>query len=74
MAESNLLALLSELMEVEPTTLSMNTSLPTLTAWNSLNFMYLLTTLEEYYRTNLELGQLLQCTTPHDILSLVQPV
>ena len=72
MDESTLLALLAELMELEPTTLTMSTHLPTLPAWNALNFMYLLTMLEEYYRTNLEPGQLFQCTTPHDILALVQ--
>ena len=59
MDESTLLALLAELMELEPTTITMSTTLPTLPEWNSLNFMYLLTTLEEYYRTNLEPGQLL---------------
>lgn len=72
MDESNLLALLAELMELKSTTITMSTPLPSLPSWNALNFMYLLTTLEEYYRTNLEPDQLLQCTTPQDILSLVQ--
>ena len=72
MDESTLLALLAELMELEPTTLTMSTNLPTLPEWNSMNFMLLLTTIEERYRKNLEPVQLLMCNTPQDILALVQ--
>ncbi len=70
--ESTFLALMTEILGLDSGALTLSTTLQTMSEWNSMSFMLLLSTLEEQYSKHVKPVQLLMCETPQEILTLIQ--
>lgn len=72
MDDQTFLDAVAEIFDEDPSTMTMTTALQTLPKWDSLTFMALAALLQDNFGKQVELHRLLNCQTPHDLLTLVK--